>query len=69
MPVDVLAVHDGPAYDSRGQLVRIRIVSYTVDGHGPFGLSGLADDLTPEEIRRRIHAEAEGIRQLLASPE
>lgn len=69
LPVQNLLVHDGPAYDAHGQLVRVRLVSFMVGDHGPFGFSGLASELPMEEIRRRIHAEAEGIRQLLAHPE
>lgn len=69
LPVGKLIVHDGPAYDARGQLVRVRIVSFMVGDYGPFGLVGLASELTNEEIRRRIHAEAEAIRALVAQPE
>lgn len=61
-----LVVHDGPAYDAHGQLVRVRIVSFMIGKYGPFGLTGLASELTTDEIMRRIRAEREGIRQLTA---
>lgn len=64
-----LVAHDGPAYDAHGQLVRVRIVSFMVGSYGPFGLTGLASELTEEEIRKRIHAEADAIRRLVAAPE
>jgi hypothetical protein len=63
--VVILNVQDGQAFDQKGRPVRYRIVAYTVDGLGPFGLDGPADELTTEEIRRRIALEAHNIRQLM----
>jgi len=63
--IRILTVHDGPAYDAHGQLQRVRIVSYMIDDLGPFGLTGLADELTLEEIHRRIRAEAAQLRTLV----
>lgn len=69
MPVVILNVQDAPAYDKDGRLVRFRIVTYKVDELGPFGLSGLAEDLTEEEIRRQIRAEAAELRRLMGGIE
>lgn len=66
LQVKNLLVHDGPAYDAHGQLVRVRIVSYMLGGYGPFGITGLAADLPMGEVRRRIREEQDGLRQLLA---
>ncbi len=62
--IEILSITDQAAYDNAGHLVRFRIVAYKVDGHGPLGLSGPADQLTMDEIRRRIHADAAGLRSL-----
>lgn len=64
MPIEILSIQDLPAYDAKNQLVRHRLVAYTVDQWGPFGLSGPAEELTQEVIRRRILAEALQIRRL-----
>jgi hypothetical protein len=62
--IRILSVQDGPGVDRNGQTVIHRIVAYMVDDLGPFGLSGLRTELTPEEIRRRIAADADQLRQL-----
>ncbi len=64
MSVKIVGAQDAPAYDAEGQLVRFRFVLYTVDDLGPFGLSGPAVELTPEEIRRRISDDASQLRTL-----
>ncbi len=64
MTVKIVGAQDAPAYDADGQLVRFRFVLYTVDELGPFGLSGPATELTPDEIRRRIREDATHLRAL-----
>ncbi len=62
--IEIVSIQDQPAYDNLGHLVRFRIVVYKVDGHGPLGIHGTADELTMAEIRRRIRADADELRSL-----
>ncbi len=62
--IEFISVQDQAAYDNLGHLVRFRIVVYKVDGIGPLGLSGTADELTMAEIRRRIRVDADELRAL-----
>lgn len=64
MPIKILSIQDVPAYGADGRLVRHRIVTYSVDDMGPFGLDGPATELTNEVIRQKIRAEAAQIRRL-----
>jgi len=65
--IRILSIQDMPIYNDRGQLTRHRLVTYMVDEHGPFGLDGTPEELTLEEVRRRIHEEATKIRVLISS--
>jgi len=65
--IRILSIQDMPVYNDRGQLTRHRLVTYMVDEHGPFGLDGTPEELTLEEVRRRIHEEATKIRVLISS--
>lgn len=67
MAIRILSIQDMPVYNDRGQLTRHRLVTYMVDEHGPFGLDGTPEELTLEEVRRRIHEEATKIRVLISS--
>ncbi len=67
MAIRILSIQDMPIYNDRGQLTRHRLVTYMVDEHGPFGLDGTPEELTLEEVRRRIHEEALTIRTLLTA--
>lgn len=69
MALKIISVQDAPAYDAEGKLVRFRIVTYKVDDLGPFGLSGLASELTTDEIHRQIRADAVEIRRLTSGLE
>src|SRR5258708_10917545 len=62
--IEIVSIQDQPAYDNLGHLVRFRIVVYKVDGHGPLGIHGTADELTMAQISRRIPADAAQPRSL-----
>lgn len=57
--LDVMGGHiDSP-------LVRWRMILYTVDSSGPYLIEGPAEDLPPEEIRRRLAVERDKVRALI----
>lgn len=62
--IRILNVQDGPGTDAKGHQVIFRIVAYMVGDLGPFGLSGLQTELTVDEIRRRIRADADQLARL-----
>lgn len=66
-----LAVHDIsvltiPSVDNKGKLVNTKRVTFQVGDHGPFHFEDVEAVLTTDEIKKRIAAQVDEVRQLEA---
>lgn len=65
MPIAILRVFDIPDSRSPGPIKLVRVVQFTVDGHGPVHVEVPLEGFQSEAVRRAIQQEAATIRAIV----